>query len=58
MDTRITKIDDQGLKPDSVDLVEAFREFGRMSGGKRDATAKATGEAVEREDEAYTASRM
>jgi uncharacterized sulfatase len=57
MDTWISEIDDQGLKPDSPELVKAFEEYGKMSGAQRDSIAKATKEQVEREDEAYKASR-
>ena len=56
LDGWLTAIDDQGLKPDSPELVKAFEEYGRKSGSQRDAIAKATKEKVAREDEAYKAS--
>ena len=56
LDGWLIEIDDQGLKPDSPELVKAFEEYGKKSGSQRDAIAKATREKVEREDEAYKAS--
>jgi uncharacterized sulfatase len=57
LDGWLTEIDDQGLKPDSPELVKAFEEYGKKSGSQRDAIAKATREKVEREDETHKASR-
>jgi arylsulfatase A-like enzyme len=56
MDDWLDQTDDQGLKPDSPELIAAFEAYGKKSGAQRGAIAKVTREQVEREDEAYKAS--
>jgi arylsulfatase A-like enzyme len=56
LDGWLTEIDDQGLKPDSPELADAFEAYGRNSSAQRDAIAKATREQVQQDDEAYKAS--